>query len=129
MSYKKIITLLSFISLAGILLGIFVFCQPDQSGICMGKYYSSAFSVWGGSSAIFIVSILLFFVREEVFNSWKTFAYWWIPLSVLLILAAPSQGGGLISIDRELVTWWMAGLFFLLSLLIIAVKSYKLRGE
>lgn len=129
MSYKKIIASLAFVSLLGALFGVFVICQPDQNGICMGQYYNSAFSVWGGSLAVFVVSVLLFFVREEAFNTWKTFAYWWIPLSIFLIFLAPSQGRGLISIDRELVTWWMSGLFLFLSLILIAWKSWRLRGN
>lgn len=129
MKYKKIIASLASLSLLGVLLGVFVVCQPDQNGICTGKYYDSAFSVWGGSLIIFVISVILFFVREEVFRSWKSFAYWWIPVSAFLILLAPSQSGGLISIDRELVTWWMSGLFLLLSIAIIGWKSWKLKGK
>jgi lipopolysaccharide export LptBFGC system permease protein LptF len=70
---------------------------------------------------------------KEIFNSWKHFALWWLPLSAFFIFIASPTGGdgfGLDGmIDREIVTWWFAGLFLLISLILITYKSIKLRGK
>jgi len=85
------------------------------------------------SVVLFFLSLILLFLREEIFKSWKTFAIWWIPLSALFILSAPSSGGGSIGIgggiDREIVTWWFAGLFLIISLVLIIYKSIALRRK
>ena len=77
--------------------------------------------------------ILLLFLRQEVFKTWSKFAMVAIPLAVIWIALTPVQSGssaiaGLgIAEDRESVTWIVSILFLVISLIIIAVKSYKLR--
>jgi len=99
-------------------------CSDDASFVQAPVMFSVIF---------FFLSLVLLFLREEIFKTWKTFAIWWIPLSVLFIFSTPSSGGGSIgiggSIDREIVTWWFAGLFLIISLVLIIYKSIKLKGK
>ncbi|MFA5830248.1 MAG: hypothetical protein WC878_00285 [Candidatus Paceibacterota bacterium] len=83
-----------------------------------------------------LFSFILLFLKEESFQLWQNFAVVWIPLSLLLIVISPAQsdcffGSGFIcnGFDREGMIWFTAGIFFIVSLIIIAVKSWKLRGK
>lgn len=84
---------------------------------------------------VFSSSFLLLFLREEIFRSWQKFAIIWVPISILLIARAPAQrdcffgGPFCYGLDREGMIWFTAGIFFIVSLIIIAVKSWKLRGK
>jgi len=81
-----------------------------------------------------ILSTVLFFTREQVFRSWLRFAKWYLPIAAILILISSDTGGGLFigfggGYDREGMIWFTAGLFLIISLLLIATKSWKLRGK
>jgi preprotein translocase subunit SecG len=113
-----------------------IFCGGMSD--CYDKY--SNYEELGALTSIlsiffFFISVILFarLKSEAIFKSWKIFTYWWLPLSALFILSAPSSGGGSIGIgggiDREIVTWWFAGLFFIISLILIIYKSIKLKGK
>ncbi|MBI5817012.1 MAG: hypothetical protein HZB09_01150 [Candidatus Yonathbacteria bacterium] len=44
-----------------------------------------------------------------------------------LILWAPSSDGSLFPIDKEVMSWFTSVLFLFISLIIIGIKSWKLR--
>jgi len=85
-------------------------------------------------SASLLVSIALFFVRREVFIVWAKFAAVAFPLMLGIMLYtyndAPMRSGfglsGLIS-NEQFATAILPPLFFLVSLIIISVKSLRLR--
>jgi len=127
-----------------------IFSEPLRFGVCRNIYtwipQNDGVEVTGCSDdtgiaqapgmfsfIVFLLSLILLFLHKEIFQSWKIFTYWWLPISFLFILGAPSSGGGSIgiggSIDREIVTWWFAGLFLVISLILIIYKSIKLRGK
>jgi hypothetical protein len=69
-------------------------------------------------------------MREEVFRSWLHFAYWWVPLSIILTLITPDGSGGwgipnLIS--PEIVAITFSSLFAIISLIIIIWKYFATR--
>ncbi len=81
------------------------------------------------SVAIFIPLLVLLFASQST-AAWLRFARWWLPLSIFLILITPTSSNTwmpLYSVDKEMVTWITAVLFTLISLTIIAVKSFSLR--
>ncbi len=102
-------------------------------------YYLKFFTGVGGSLFAFsIVSIpillLLLLSRKEIFSGWWKFALAWVLLSGFVIALTPEYGGeggfGLdLSFHRELVGQLTAAGFFIVSLLIIAWKSFQLRGK
>jgi len=93
--------------------------------------YTVADSISNIATSLLIVSALLFFVRDEVFNFWLKFAYFWIPFSALIIFTTQTTtnawaiGGP----TRETVSWIMGGLFVAISLLLITIKSWQLRKK
>lgn len=76
-----------------------------------------------------VISILVYFLRDEVFQSWIRFALWWIPLSMLFTLVFQDQHGQLISSTKQMVSFFMAVLFTAISLTLIIYKSRQLRQE
>jgi len=128
------------VALIGALSG-YAIIFPDQLGICylMGDttcHYSFPVFTLGEpllnfSLCILVVTIALYFFRDEVFRACLRFAYWWIPFSVLVIFLTPTTNhawaiGGP---TREIISWLMGGLFVAISLFLIAIKSWQLRKK
>jgi len=78
---------------------------------------------------ILIFSVFTYFLREEIFRSWVLFAKWWVPLSIVLTLITPETTGSSFVpfFGRGHVALAMSGLFFIISLLIIAWKYVATR--
>lgn len=86
--------------------------------------------VFSFSLAFGVVLVFVSFFRKAVFRSWAIFATWWTFLSVLLMFLAPEYTPDFITpFDKKLTALWTAILFFLISLTIIIIKSWKLRGK
>ncbi len=80
-------------------------------------------------SLFFLVpSIVILFVSARIFSTWLKFAAWWIPLSVVVIYIGSSGENGLMPFysysPSELATP-MAGLFAIISLVIIAWQQFR----
>lgn len=135
MGYKKRIVQIGLTALLGIIAGIFMANLGDM-GLCGSKFCRKILEDAVGvplallSLSLLPISFLLYFLREEVFRSWSRFARWYLSLAAIAILLSfGSHGGwGVGNIfSTELVTMWSAGLFFLISVFLIAIKSWKLR--
>ena len=115
---------------------------PDKIGICNAENWDCIlkFPIFElgrpliiGSFFLVFISIVTLFLRQEVFKTWSKFAMVAIPLGAILIALTPVQSSsgaiaGLgIGEDRESVTWIASIVFLVISLLIVAIKSYKLR--
>ena len=126
MSKKRLVIL----SLISIVIGV-VLIDPIVSGICSKGDYSCDDLVGGGigvtlalfSLVTFFASLLLLKMSDSVFHSWSRFAKWYIPVAAVLIFLSPTTSVGIMGFDKEIVTWLLAGIFFIVSLGIILVKS------
>src|SRR3989338_1856108 len=47
-----------------------------------------------GLTSLFLTMILMLFVREETFKSWRKFAYFAIPISIIFLWLAPTTTPG-----------------------------------
>ncbi|EKE20492.1 MAG: hypothetical protein ACD_7C00551G0001 [uncultured bacterium] len=81
------------------------------------------------SIVLFFIFFIFLFIKEEIFNIWKKFAKIFLPIAIILIIITPTQYGGFVGIDKELATWWLAGLFLVSSVGIIIWKSIELRKK
>jgi hypothetical protein len=83
--------------------------------------------------AVFLFSLITYFMREETFRSWLHFVYWWVPLSIFLTLITTESGGGgfgpQMSWGKEDTAFVFSALFAVISLILIIVKSWKLKGK
>ncbi len=78
-----------------------------------------------------LFSLLTYKMHEKVFRAWIHFAYWWVPLSIILTFLAGGGSGGGFGIpnvfDREFVAFIFSALFFIISLIIIVWKYVATR--
>ncbi len=138
MSYKK--KLYIYISSTvgvfsvSVILGLsekFGICPSSFSYACIRKAELWAEPLFFGSLSLFIIFLILLFTKKAVWNAWKKFGIWYIPLATFLIFIAPSSSDGSfgfsMGFDREGVTMFTSGLFMIISLLIIVIKFWKLR--
>ncbi len=129
MGYKKKI-LISLATLVAVFLTFFFLCYFNEDLCSQNTHETLALYMLAFSfSAAFSLSIL-YFLHEEVFRSWFRFAKWYISLATIaVILSNGSHGGwGIGNIFApEFVIMWSAGLFFVISLVFIMIKSWKLR--
>ncbi|HBR78872.1 MAG TPA: hypothetical protein DEA46_00390 [Candidatus Moranbacteria bacterium] len=134
MDYRKKNWLGIIISIVGILLGYY-FSSPIGNNICKKTL---CIKIIGGDVGmpLFLFSISLLFIfsifllaKEEIFNIWKKFVKIFLPVAMLIIIVTPTTYGGFVGIDKELATWWLAGLFLIVSIGIIIWKSIQLRRK
>lgn len=100
-------------------------------------YYNTYFTNLGTflfsfSLSVSLILVLLSFLRQEVTNTCAKFAAIWIPLSFVSFLLAPKyRTGGYLPLgpDKEFVAQLMAAGLLVISLLIIAWKSFQLRDK
>lgn len=141
---KKVIRIILIISVLVFIVG-FIPLFPHTFGLCEERFDSiRKCEAWYRDNLLpmarlTVISPIVFFVAflrslsSEVFNSWKKFAKYYLPIAAVLIVTDilfSSRGSGWgvsTNFDTELTTWWLAGIFFVVSLIIIAVKSWKLR--
>jgi hypothetical protein len=77
-----------------------------------------------------LFSVVTLPLKVEIFRAWIRLAIWWVPVSMILIGISPKRfagGGQLFSAGREDVAFAMAGLFIIISLIIIAWKYVATR--
>ena len=77
----------------------------------------------------FIFSLITYFMRAEVYQSWWKLTRWWIPLSIFLVLLMPEDNGAFLPIDKDHVGFFMSGLYAILSIAIIFMASVTSPGE
>jgi hypothetical protein len=97
--------------------------------LCGGSFYSNCidrlFDIIFLSVFIFPIfffSLLTFFLKEAIFRTWLHFSYWWIPLSIILILISDPSPGHLAPSLREMAGMVSFGLYVIISLGIIIWK-------
>jgi hypothetical protein len=95
-------------------------------------YFKQFFTTTG--TAIFFLSLslalplsVLYFLQEKILHTWLRFAVWYLPIATVLVLMRPTTSGGLVSLDKEMVTMLTAGTFVALSLVIIGLKYLRLQ--
>ena len=134
MGYKRVLKYLSVLAIIVFLIDLSLLCQPDAELTCTGRWSESiGYPLGIFSIALFFLSLILRFTREQVFRSWLKFARIFLPIAIALIVLTPSGSGGFSAgfggPDRETVTEELAALFSLISLVLIVYKSIKLRSR
>ncbi len=107
------------------------FCE-NVNGYSRNCLFSNFFEKFIGESffdlslSLFIVSVIIFFVRNEVFKKWVRVMRWWFPISIVLLSIIPSRGHGFLPplISKEEVSLFV-GVLFVFSSFIIFIKESK----
>ena len=129
MTKKKVF----IISIIGVFLAIifdFVYRKTSLSTQIYESFVQPCFYI---SLPLFILSLITYFLKEQVFRTWLHFAYWWIPLSLLFVYIASQSSGGGFGIpnvfDTESVSIIFSVLFFIISILLIFIKSFITKSK
>ena len=105
------------------------FCPPYSYSICAAasdRFAEALLPV----VPLFIFSLITYWPRNEIYESWFRFARWWIPLSMLAILIAPEYSSDwMYSIEKGTVAFATSALFALVSLIIIIARWASLREK
>lgn len=140
METKGIILKILASSILFLLVGL-LFALPQKFWLCAGNDWVCISSLSGNIGepltlfmALFIPSALLVFAfRNIVYQAWKKFALFYIPLSVILIALVPvSCGGNFISffcLNKENTSWLTAGGFFIITIILIITKKIKAKSN
>jgi len=110
-------------------IGAFFIAYIYTSGVCsfwlLCSYYNNEIItnfLLSFSLATFVLSLILIYSKPETFTYWWKFARIFIPISaVLTILSGSGRGGGYIGLtsDYESTAWFTAGLFLVISIILI----------
>lgn len=136
MSHRKILVVLLGLVLLGLGVGLIFF--PGSYSFC--RFFQSCTDssflilnvghplVVGLIPLIPILFILLFF-SKEIFNTWKKFAIFLIPLSIILIIITPVYCHAPLNLcfNKILTTRFTSIGFSILSLIIIIYKIIRLK--
>ena len=88
-------------------------------------------SLFALAIAFIPIGILLLFLNRNILLSWLKFALGWMVLYFVVIFMSPEYGSSsfMPGPDRKTFSWIMSGLFLLISLILIAWKSWKLKNK
>jgi len=135
MTDRKFIILLLIIGIVTAAVG-FMLSDPISLEICRHNDISCDSAIGEGvgqplmmGSVVFlIITFILLFTSQQVFNVWKKFALVFIPLGALAIIFTPITCHEFICFDKESVIWAVSGLYIAISLLIIVYKQFIKRA-
>ena len=118
-------------------LGVIVFITSVFSidiNLCPPYSYSSCsqfFSVFGEIifvfTSLFLLSLITYKMRDDIFQSWFKLVRIWVPLTIILVLISPEYGNSLFPIEKGSVSFFMSVLFLIISIILIIYKSLSLR--
>lgn len=82
---------------------------------------------------LFILSLITYKMKEEVFRTWWNFARWWVPVIIIATLLLENAGGGggwgISSGIFEFAVLWLLYIIFIVTSLVKIVRAYlRTRG-
>jgi hypothetical protein len=115
----------------------YIITRPDVYNACWSSICADSFvEIFGPTLVLFsltsfIFLILLYFLPPSIFKAWRKFVYWFVPLSVVLIVLVPADGSGAFmpGPDREIAIWLFASLYALIGMLLIAMKWIRVHSK
>lgn len=96
-------------------------CSPFSSINFAGIVF-----IW--SSALFILTFVLAFMSKKVAYCWSKFSKFYIPTALIVIILSPSIDSSIFGFDKKFMSWFLASIFLLISLIIITRKWWKERN-
>lgn len=76
---------------------------------------------------VFIFSLVTFKLKEVVFNSWRNFSIWAVPIIIIIVTFFPTRISGfdIVSVTKGLVMFFLTILYSIISFILIFYKSFK----
>ncbi len=80
------------------------------------------------SIPLFLLALITYKMRDEVYRTWLRFAYVWIPLSMILIFLAPEYPENWMTpFAKGPVAFFSSLLFFIISIVLIGMRYFSMR--
>ena len=68
-------------------------------------------------SFLFLLSIITYKMRDEVFHAWWRFALWWVPVIIIVtLLLQNAGGGGTLGMDKDFTIFILIILYAILAI-------------
>lgn len=95
---------------------------------CLDKF-SSLISILLASASIpiFLLSLITYKMRDEVFRAWWNFARWWVPVIIIItFLLENASGGGTLGMNKDFTAFILIILYSVLVItsLVKIVRTY-----
>lgn len=78
---------------------------------------------------VFIFSLATFYLKEDVFTSWRKMTSWWVITAVILVAISPTDHADMIGFEKKSALFLLACLYIAISLILITWKWFTLRGK
>ncbi len=136
MNRNKKVTLLLIISFVLVSFGVGIpeFCRwGSENFICMfGRALglTNEPAIFFASSSV-IISVLLMFVKSEVFDLWKKFAIPYFIIYLIITMIPINRTGSMGTgpyITEEILAMFLSGIFLISSIVLITYKSIQLKN-
>jgi len=98
--------------------GIELLCAP-------GKNENIAIFTTLFSGSIALSNLLLLFFSDSYFIVWFRFAKYYLPIAAFLIIFSPTTDSSIFGFDKEFMSWFLSGLFLVVSIIIIFYKHFR----
>jgi len=102
-------------------------CPPYSYSTC-SDFSESLAMLFFPILPLFFFSLVTYFMRDEVFQSWWRFARVWVPVSMIAILLAPAYASDwMFPVDKGRIAFFTSLLFMIISLILIIRTKWKLQ--
>ena len=132
MSKKSLLVWSFLLLLAGIVIDPYIIglCTNDSKYCIFGLFsHSIGKPLFIISLPLFLLSLITYKMRDEVFAVWFRFSRVWFPLTLFLVIISPEYGNSLLPVEKDSVSFFMSLLFLLISLTIIIKKYFSLKSN
>lgn len=71
------------------------------------------------------LSLFAITLNDQKHKVWLKFTGIFFVISIILVFLTPEYGSGIVSIDRELMNWFLAGLYAFISIIYFIIQFVK----
>ena len=100
--------------------------NPPRIG-CLDPVSESVGQPLGIFSIVFVLLSLSILTVPTSFSSLIRFSKYYLPIAAFLVILAPSTDSSVFGFDKEFMSWFLASIFLLTSLILIARKWWQIR--
>lgn len=114
--------------------GLFIFLLTALLVDFCGQYrnvckviYTPVAYIFFSFPFIFLLSLLTYWMKNEVFHAWWSFARWWVPVIIgVTLLLGNMGGGGTLGMNKDFTAFILIILYsiFIITSLVKIVRTY-----
>ncbi len=105
---------------------LYDFCGPYRH-VCKSVYTPIAYAFFS-FPFVFLLSLLTYWAKDELFRAWWNFARWWVPVIVVVtLLLENAGGGGSLNMGQDFTIFILVILYtiFIITSIVKIIKRYS----